>query len=138
MSKDFEGIMGRFVNIALATSVEDQPNVRIITCCREASHPAVLLFCTERTSPKAQEFAANEKVAFTTLTENVEHVRSKDAVVRKSPRTIADARELFLQIPGYASTLDALEEVMDLYEIHIGSAQVITGYDGGETVSFRG
>lgn len=137
MHNEFERIMGEQGNIALATSADGLPNVRIVTYYREASRPNVLLFNTDRNDQKIREFAANDRVAFTSLPESGEkHVRSREARVRKSPLSVDEVRELFLRIPGYAGTLEELGGVLELYEIHIGKAVAITGYDEFVEMSF--
>ena len=63
-------------------------------------------------------------------------MRSREARVCKSPLSVADVRELFSRIPGYASTLEELDGALELYEIHIAKAVAITGYDEFAELSF--
>lgn len=137
MSEEFDTVMGEQGNIALATCVNSIPNVRIVTYYREAARPGVLLFNTDRHNEKVKEFDANNRVAFSSLPEGgIAHVRSHDALVKKSPLPVNEVRELFSRIPGYRRTLEELGESLDLYEIHVTQAVVILGFDEVVLVSF--
>ena len=52
--------------IALASSVEDLPNVRILDIFFDEKQN-VVVFPTSALSPKVKEFEANDTVAFTTI-----------------------------------------------------------------------
>lgn len=104
--KAYERIRNAATEIALATSVDGVPNVRIVNFCRDPDRPGTLYFSTDRSNDKTAEFARNDRVAFTTLPkEGTEHVRSRCATVRRSQRSIDDMKELFLeQVPGFEET----------------------------------
>lgn len=64
MSKEaFQEALATAPFIALASSVDDQPNVRLIDTYYDADKN-MLLFPTSRKTPKVAEFAKNEKSCF--------------------------------------------------------------------------
>ena len=74
--------------IALASSVEDLPNVRILDIFFDEKQN-VVVFPTSALSPKVKEFEANDTVAFTTIPQGPEPVvRVQNATVSKSDWSI--------------------------------------------------
>ena len=124
--------------IALATSIDNIPNVRIVSFVRKAEHPGVIYFATDRTNQKVAEFSKNEKVAFTSIPPNsgVPHVRSQNAVVRKSALPLNEVKDLFCTIPGYDETIAAIGETLDVFEIHVKEAIVIAGFEAPDILTF--
>ncbi|GHT27309.1 hypothetical protein FACS18942_06410 [Planctomycetales bacterium] len=124
-------VLNQTHEIALATSVNARPNVRIVNVCCKAEQPNILYFSSDRTNQKVVEFGENSNVAFTSIPhEGIEHIRSNNAVVRKSQYTINEVKELFLaNIPGYDETLNAIGETLDVFEIHIKEAVIVTGFE---------
>ena len=125
--KSFEKIMAEQTGAALATSVGDVPNVRIVNFVYDPSAAGILYFATFKNNPKTAEFAENDTVAFTTIpAEGVSHVRVKDAKIRRSGRTVVDMKNQFIsKIPGYDETIRYAGNKLDLYEIHFREAKVI-------------
>jgi uncharacterized pyridoxamine 5'-phosphate oxidase family protein len=137
-TQEFNNIVQETSTLALATSVDGIPNVRIVNFGYDTSKPGVIYFSSTRTSPKLSEFAQNSRVAFTTVpAESHTHVRSNNSLVQKSALYIDEIKDLFLaQIPGFDVTLSVLGSQMDIYEIHIKEATVILGPGKIGTVSF--
>ena len=124
--------------IALATAVNDIPNVRIVNFCFAADQPDVLYFASDRSNQKVKEILSNAHVAFTTVPgEGIEHTRSNHATVVQSKQSIADMAAAFIaKIPGYDETIAAIGETLDVFEIHIADAFVILDFETAGPVVF--
>ena len=124
--QEFNRIMTEQGQIALATSVNKIPNVRIVNFYYDTKKKGILFFSTFMNNPKTKEFSQNNCVAFTTIPEaNEEHVRVTDATVNKSNFTIYDLQDEFVKkIPDYEMTIAQAGKQLDLYEIHFKNASV--------------
>jgi uncharacterized pyridoxamine 5'-phosphate oxidase family protein len=139
--KEFNRMMDEAINIALATSVSDIPNVRIVNFYYHPQNKGVVYFSSFRGLPKAVEFSQNNKVAFTTVpiapTENSEHVRVTNATVKKSDLTIYDLKESFVKkMPSYEMLIAQAGDMFDVYEIHFKEASVIIGVRQSANITF--
>jgi uncharacterized pyridoxamine 5'-phosphate oxidase family protein len=75
--------------MALATCVNNSPNVRIVNFYYDVNRKGIAYFATFIKNPKVKEFSENAIVAFTTIPKNgSEHVRARNAGVVKSYLTI--------------------------------------------------
>ena len=126
---EYERILSAATEIALATSVGGVPNVRIVNFCQDPKCPGAIYFSTDR---------SNDRIAFTTIPrDGTAHVRTRDATVRRSGRSIGDMKALFLeQVPGFEEALEAIGDALDVYEIRIREAVVVTGFDAPGRVKF--
>ena len=125
--------------IALATTVENIPNVRIVNFCRKPETPDILYFASDRSNRKVTEFAQNDNVAFTTIPsgDGICHIRSNKATVKKSTLAIDEMAPLFIAaIPGYGETLEAIGDTLDVFEIHVKEAIVISGFEEPDLIVF--
>lgn len=131
--REFIRLMNSQTEIALATCVADQPNVRIVNFYFDEAAKTIL-FSTFRDNDKVREFEAGNKVAFTTIPHGGnEHVRAKGRV-KKSNRTIFDAAKYFIEkIPGYKDTIEQAGDYLVLYEIIFESAVVTLDFDNAGT-----
>lgn len=120
LKKEFEKIMAESTTIALATSVGDIPNVRILNFIYSADEKT-LYFQSEKGSQKEKEFIKNNNVAFTTIPSNdVVYVRVNEAIVKKSEKTIFDVQDAFAEkMPFYKDFIRQNGNTMDLYEIRL-------------------
>lgn len=136
--KEFNAVMQKTVNMALATSVENVPNVRIVNFCYDIAAPGVVYFATCRDNLKTIEFAKNSTVAFSTIpAEGITHVRTQGATIKKSRHSIKDLKNLFLaQIPDFSETFEQIGDELDVYEVHIKSAKITLGFDQQGIISF--
>ena len=100
VKKEFLKIMSEQNEIALATSVNNIPNVRI-------------------------EMESNSHIAFTTIPHSGnEHVKAK-GLVQKSTKTIFEVAEQFIaKVPGYKNTIEFAGESSVLFEIRFDTAIV--------------
>ena len=129
----FQQMMRTHTDMALATSVQDQPNVRIVNFCFDEGTNTIL-FTTFADNEKVQEFEQNHKVAFTTIPkEGNEHIKAK-GIVRKSSRTLSEVAEHFIKkIPGYQDTIEQAGEYLVLYEIVFSDATVTIDLENSES-----
>ena len=131
----FKEIMSEQTEIALATSVEEVANVRIVSFFYDESKKC-LFFSTFKGNEKITEFQKNPNVAFTTIpTENTNHVRVHYAKVQKSELSVYDVAEQWIQkIPSYEENIKNAGQMLELYEIHFTEAIVILGMSSRETI----
>lgn len=129
--KEYGRIMSEQVEIALATCVDGEPNVRIVNFCYKENVNGIIYFSTFGDNQKVEEFAKNASVAFTTIPhEGNAHVRVKNGTVRKSNKTIYDLREEFIKrIPDYAMTIEQAGEYLIVYEIEFHTLDVTIDFE---------
>lgn len=125
MRDEFERIMREHREIALATTTDGLPHVRIVNFYYAPVERCVY-FATFKDNEKVVELAANPNIAFTTVPHNDtnEHVRASGRAV-KSAHTVYDLAALFAaKIPRYQETIDAVGGDLILYEIAVAMAVV--------------
>ena len=125
MRDEFERIMREHREIALATTTDGLPHVRIVNFYY-APEECRVYFATFKDNEKVVELAANPNIAFTTVPHNdtTEHVRASGRAV-KSAHTVYDLAALFAaKIPRYQETIDAVGDDLILYEIAVDMAVV--------------
>ena len=135
LKKEFEKIMAESTTIALATSVGDIPNVRILNFIYSADEK-ILYFQSEKGSQKEKEFIKNNNVAFTTIPSNdVVYVRVNEAIVKKSEKTIFDVQDTFAEkMPFYKDFIRQNGNTMDLYEIRLLKIMFFSNADEYEKI----
>ena len=116
--------MAEQTEIALATSVDNIPNVRIVNFYFEPAEN-ILYFSSFEGNDKIKEMNSNPYVAFTTIPHSGnEHVKAK-GIVKKSSKTIFDVAEQFIaKIPGYKDTIEYAGESLILFEVRFDTAIV--------------
>lgn len=121
---EFLRIMAVQAEMALATSVDNVPNVRIVNFYFSPDSN-ILYFATYKGNDKVKEIAANERIAFSTIPcGGNEHVKAK-GIAAKSELTIFDLAEKFAEkIPDYQDTIDVAGKSLVLYEIKFDTAVV--------------
>ena len=121
---EFLKIMAEQTEIALATSVDNIPNVRIVNFYFEPAEN-ILYFSSFEGNDKIKEMNSNPYVAFTTIPHSGnEHVKAK-GMVKKSSKTIFDVAERFIaKIPGYKDTIEYAGESLILFEVRFDTAIV--------------
>lgn len=121
---EFLRIMAVQTEMALATSVGNVPNVRIVNFYFSPDSN-ILYFATYKGNDKVKEIAANEKIAFSTIPcGGNEHIKAK-GIAAKSELTIFDLAEKFAEkIPDYQDTIDVAGKSLVLYEIKFDTAVV--------------
>jgi uncharacterized pyridoxamine 5'-phosphate oxidase family protein len=131
---EFERIMATQTEIALATSVNDVCNVRIVNFVFDSAS-GTLFFTTFGDNDKVKEFEQNSNVAFTTIPhEGNEHVRAKARVV-KSKLSIFDVKDGFVsKIPGYGDTIDQAGQFLVLFELKFDTVVVTLDFENIDAV----
>ena len=137
LQDEYKRIMKNANKIALATSIEGIPNVRIVNYCFDSSKKGTLYFSTLKGSPKIKEFNKNSTVAFTTIPDNgKEHVRVLNATIKKSEKSLEEVKDLFLeQVPGFSNTLEVLGGNLVIYEILFKNVTIILSQDKKNTLT---
>lgn len=136
--KVFTEILSKTNEIALATSVDGELNVRIVNFCFKSEKPEILYFASDRENQKVAEITKNNNIAFTTVPRvGIPHVRSNNAIAIKSKYSINDLKDLFIaQISGYDETIAAIGDCLDVFEIHIKDAFVVVDFENAGSVNF--
>ena len=131
---EFLKIMSEQTEIALATSVNDVPNVRIVNFYFDPDKN-VLYFSSFEENDKIKEIKANPHVAFTTIPHSGnEHVKAK-GIVQKSSKTIFDLADQFIaKVPNYKNTIEYAGESLVLFEIKFDTAVVTKDLSSIETL----
>ena len=68
----FEKVMQKSINMALATSVDNKPNVRVVTFAYDPARAGKVFFTTFNRNQKVKEFAENPYVACMPIPESPE------------------------------------------------------------------
>jgi uncharacterized pyridoxamine 5'-phosphate oxidase family protein len=136
--KEFNRIMTEQNIIALATSVDDCPNVRVVNFYYDTEQEGILFFSTFKDNKKVNEFLENNKVAFTTIPKTGnQHVRATGQI-RRSSLSVYDFKEEFEEkSQGYSKTIENFGENLVLFELHFESATVILDFTQSETFYFK-
>lgn len=135
--QEFNRIMAEQTEIALATHAEDGPNVRIVNFCWDSRQKGILYFSTFGDNQKVREFEKNNTVAFTTVPhEGNAHVRVKRGTMKKSPLTVYDLKDAFIEkIPDYAETIEQAGEYLVLFEVHFHEAAVTVDLENNDSIT---
>ncbi len=131
---EFLKIMSEQTEIALATSVNNVPNVRIVNFYFDPEEN-VLYFSSFKENDKIKEIKVNPHVAFTTIPHSGnEHVKAK-GIVQKSSKTIFDVADQFIaKVPNYKNTIEYAGESLVLFEIKFDTAVVTKDLSSIETL----
>lgn len=127
---EFEKVMENSATFAVATSINNAPNVRIITFYHDSQNNGVVYFPTFKQSPKTVEISQNNKLAFTTIPNGPGGVvRVTNATVQKSSLTVDDIKDgIIKKFPGFAGMAANAGPMMEVYEIHFNEATVTVGH----------
>ena len=124
IKREFENIMKGQGEIALATSTNDIPNVRIVSFFY-SEETKTLFFSSFKDSQKISEFSSNSNVSFTTIpkTEN-KYVRGKGKI-KKSNKTVYDLSLIHIsKNPKMEFIIDNFGNALDLFEIPLSEVTV--------------
>lgn len=136
--QEFNRIMETTDNLALATSVNNVPNVRVVNFYYDTENQGIVYFASFRGHTKTLEFLQNNNVAFTTIpTENSEQIRVTNGRVQKSDLTIYDLKEAFIKkLPNYEIVIAQAGDMLDVYEVHFKEASVTLDIDKHGKITF--
>ncbi len=129
----FEKVMTNDASIALATSVNDQPSVRVVSFIWDNEK---IYFTSFKTSPKNKEIEANSKVSFTTIDSNsMQCVRVTEAESKIADVTVADVRDKFVaKFPQMDKAFDMAIDQMELFQVTFKKAKVTLGFRNIEEI----
>ena len=124
--KEFLRMINECEEVALATSIHDFPNVRIVNYYYDEKNN-VMYFATYTGREKISEFWKNNNVSFTTIPMNRgkrEHIRARGHV-RESKKSILDLREEFSnKMADFAEIIDKYSNDLKVYEIKFSEVTV--------------
>ena len=124
--KEFLRMINECEEIALATSIHDFPNVRIVNYYYDEKNH-VMYFATYTGREKISEFWKNNNVSFTTIPMNRgkrEHIRARGHV-RESEKSILDLREEFSnKMADFGEIIDKYSKDLKVYEIRFSEVTV--------------
>ena len=124
--KEFLRMINECVEIALATSIHDFPNVRIVNYYYDEKNN-IMYFATYTGREKISEFWKNNNVSFTTIPMNRgkrEHIRARGHV-RESEKSILDLREEFSnKMADFGEIIDKYSNDLKVYEIKFSEVTV--------------
>ena len=124
--KEFLRMINECEEIALATSIHDFPNVRIVNYYYDEKNN-IMYFATYTGREKISEFWKNNNVSFTTIPMNRgkrEHIRARGHV-RESEKSILDLREEFSnKMADFGEIIDKYSKDLKVYEIKFSEVTV--------------
>ena len=124
--KGFLRMINECEEIALATSIHDFPNVRIVNYYYDEKNN-IMYFATYTGREKISEFWKNNNVSFTTIPMNRgkrEHIRARGHV-RESEKSILDLREEFSnKMADFGEIIDKYSNDLKVYEIKFSEVTV--------------
>ena len=124
--KEFLRMINECEEIALATSIHDFPNVRIVNYYYDEKNN-IIYFATYTGREKISEFWKNNNVSFTTIPMNRgkrEHIRARGHV-RESEKSILDLREEFSnKMADFGEIIDKYSKDLKVYEIKFSEVTV--------------
>lgn len=116
---EFARIMQKAQLIALATSADNVPNVRVVNFYYDPANN-LLYFASFNTCAKNAEIAKNSAVSFTTLTageDDIQHVRVHGAQAAQSKLTVYDLKEALVgKFPSYEEMIAQFGADLAVYE----------------------
>lgn len=127
--KEFNRLMEESKNIALATSRDNLPNVRILSYSCDDKNKGVVYFLTFKGTQKTVELEDNNKVSFTTIPNGTsEVIRVADAAVNKCEGDIDRIKSIIIKrFPEQEGMISNSGHILDFYEIRFNEANVILG-----------
>ncbi|OZU89088.1 hypothetical protein CIL03_08720 [Virgibacillus indicus] len=124
---EYKRILKDHDHIALSTSVNNKPNVRVVNLYEDTSKPGVIYISTDPNSQKVKEFEINNIVSFTTLPKSkYEFVRVQNATVRKLHSSeIEKVKRYFTDRDvSFESKLKKGEETTAIFALEFGKARI--------------
>lgn len=134
--QEFLSIMAQQPQIALATAVDQLPNVRILNFYYDPEKH-ILYFATVKGEDKIKEMNLNPHIAFTTIPHSGnKHVKAR-GIAKQSQLTIFDLADCFItKIPSYQEAIELVGADLVLYEVSFDSAIVAKDLTTIEKITF--
>lgn len=139
LQQHFEKVMAESVNMALATSVANMPNVRVVTFAYDGNKEGKLFFTTFKGNGKIKEFEQNPQVACVMLPRDAE-AESQVRIFGKIQKSEMQLKELIDLIskkyPEGADTMSGGGDMMEIYEVCFEKAYVTVGMNEAQAIAF--
>ncbi len=134
----FNEVMNSSYLIALATSVENIPNVRVVNFIQDENTPEKLYFATFKNNQKVKEFERNDSVSFTTVpVGDAAFVKVEHCKVKLTEFSIFDLENQFVsKIPSYKEIIDAAGPALAIYELIYSEATLTTDFKNINKITF--
>ena len=117
--------MAEQTEMALATSVKDIPNVRLVTFYYDEEAKKVF-FISFKNSHKIQELAINNRIALTTVPKGDGRYIRIQGRVKESQLSIEDIRGVFVQkYPYYQDIIEQHSNSLQLFEVSFSDAVLV-------------
>lgn len=139
LKKQFEKAMDESVNMALATCVENQPNVRVLTFGYDSAKEGRLFFSTFKGSQKVQEFQKNPYVSCILLPAGPEaevQVRLFGTVKKSAVSLDQVIAMISKKMPGDGDTMKDGGDMIEIYEVCFAEAYVTVGMTAPQVITF--
>lgn len=135
--EEFQKIMREESEIAIATSVKEIPNVRIVNFYYDEKKPGVIYFMTGKDSQKVKEFKVNDQVAIMSVPRKGEgYIQSRKGKAVESSHSVEEMADRFIEkIPQYDEVIQMMKDILVVYEIHVKEVQVILGMEEEKEIS---
>ncbi|RSI48499.1 pyridoxamine 5'-phosphate oxidase [Streptococcus sanguinis] len=125
MNQYFKTLLAEQTEMALATSVKDMPNVRIVNFYYD-EEAKKLLFISFKNSQKIQELATNNRIALTTIPKGDGRYIRIQGRVKESQLAIKDIRGVFVQkYPYYQAIIEQHSNSLQLFEVSFSDAFLV-------------
>ena len=121
---EFLRIMAEQTEMALATSVNNVPNVRIVNFYFDPCEN-ILYFSSFKDNDKVKEIEETPSIAFTTIPHTGNQQVKAKGLAKRSSKTVVDMAEHFIaKVPDYKKTIDYAGESLILFEVRFDTAIV--------------
>lgn len=125
MKQYFKTLLAEQTEMALATSVKDIPNVRIVNFYYDEDTKK-LFFILFKNSQKIQELATNNRIALTTIPKGDGKYVRIQGIVKESQLSIEDIRGVFVQkYPYYQAIIEQYINSLQLFEVSFSNAFLV-------------
>ena len=115
MNQYFKALLAEQTEMALATSVKDIPNVRIVNFYYD-EETKKLFFISFKNSHKIQELAINNRIALTTVPKGDGRYVRIQGRVKESQLSIEDIRSV-QKYPYYQDIIEQHTDSLQLFEV---------------------
>lgn len=128
----FTQIMQTTETMALATSVQSMPNVRVVNFAYDNKYPNSVFFTTFKGNQKIKDFSQNENVAILPLPASADapaQVRIFGKV-KKADLPLSEIGQMITaKAPYFAETLSQAGPMLEAYEVVFDKAAITIGMD---------
>ena len=122
--KIFLQIMNDNSDIAIATSIDNIPNIRYVSFYYSEKENKVY-FMTFKNSPKTVDFSKNSNITFSTVPKNDYNYVKATGILKKSEKTPKDLKDAFCsKLPDAKMMIERGKGFIEVYEISFSTAVI--------------